>query len=64
MNSSMDEDPIILSHWALLKPVCNFRKDDFEIIIVDTSGRHKQEDALFEEMIQGNPSLYFEAPSI
>ena len=23
----------------------------FEIIIVDTSGRHKQEDSLFEEML-------------
>eukprot|EP01090_Pellita_catalonica_P002701 TRINITY_DN12274_c0_g1_i2.p1 TRINITY_DN12274_c0_g1~~TRINITY_DN12274_c0_g1_i2.p1 ORF type:complete len:476 (+),score=100.39 TRINITY_DN12274_c0_g1_i2:95-1522(+) len=28
----------------------NFKKERFEIIIVDTSGRHKQEAALFEEM--------------
>ena len=29
-----------------------FKEEGFEIIIVDTSGRHKQEDALFEEMVQ------------
>ena len=29
-----------------------FRKEKFEIIIVDTSGRHKQEEGLFEEMKQ------------
>ena len=29
-----------------------FRKNNYEIIIVDTSGRHKQESALFDEMIQ------------
>ena len=26
-------------------------RQGFEIIIVDTSGRHKQEDSLFEEML-------------
>lgn len=29
-----------------------FKKEGFEIIIVDTSGRHKQEESLFEEMLQ------------
>lgn len=29
-----------------------FKKNNFEIIIVDTSGRHKQESALFDEMKQ------------
>ncbi len=29
-----------------------FKKEGYEIIIVDTSGRHKQEAALFEEMEQ------------
>lgn len=29
-----------------------FKKENYEIIIVDTSGRHKQEDSLFEEMLQ------------
>merc|ERR1711934_1115485 len=28
-----------------------FKNEGFEIIIVDTSGRHKQEDSLFEEML-------------
>jgi signal recognition particle subunit SRP54 len=28
-----------------------FRSEGYEIIIVDTSGRHKQEDSLFEEML-------------
>lgn len=28
-----------------------FKAEGFEIIIVDTSGRHKQEDSLFEEML-------------
>ena len=29
-----------------------FRKEGFDLIIVDTSGRHKQEGELFEEMKQ------------
>ena len=29
-----------------------FKKEAYEIIIVDTSGRHKQEAELFEEMRQ------------
>lgn len=29
-----------------------FKEENFEIIIVDTSGRHKQQDSLFEEMLQ------------
>lgn len=32
--------------------VDKFKAESFEIIIVDTSGRHKQEDSLFEEMLQ------------
>lgn len=32
--------------------VDNFKKEGYDIIIVDTSGRHKQEEALFEEMQQ------------
>ena len=32
--------------------VDKFKSENFEIIIVDTSGRHKQEDSLFEEMLQ------------
>jgi len=32
--------------------VNSFKEEGYEIIIVDTSGRHKQEAALFEEMEQ------------
>jgi len=32
--------------------VREFKRNRFEIIIVDTSGRHKQEESLFEEMRQ------------
>lgn len=32
--------------------VAKFKKEKFEVIIVDTSGRHKQERELFEEMRQ------------
>jgi signal recognition particle GTPase len=36
-----------------------FRKDGRDLIIVDTSGRHKQEAALFEEMRQVRGALIF-----
>ena len=32
--------------------VDKFKTQNFEIIIVDTSGRHMQADSLFEEMLQ------------
>lgn len=32
--------------------VDRFRSEKFDMIIVDTSGRHKQESALFDEMQQ------------
>ncbi|CAL8099651.1 unnamed protein product [Orchesella dallaii] len=41
-------DPVVIAQDG----VEMFRKENFEIIIVDTSGRHKQEDSLFEEMLQ------------
>ncbi|KAJ8307719.1 hypothetical protein KUTeg_014729 [Tegillarca granosa] len=41
-------DPVMIAHEGVEK----FRGENFEIIIVDTSGRHKQEDSLFEEMLQ------------
>ena len=31
--------------------VSRFKKEKFDVIIVDTSGRHQQEEALFEEMV-------------
>jgi signal recognition particle subunit SRP54 len=46
--SYTESDPVQLA----LDGVSKFKKEGFEIIIVDTSGRHKQEMALFEEMQQ------------
>ncbi len=39
-------DPVVVAEAGVAK----FKKEKFEIIIIDTSGRHKQEAALFEEM--------------
>lgn len=41
-------DPVIIAANGVDK----FKSDGFEMIIVDTSGRHKQQDDLFEEMLQ------------
>ncbi|CAG8449448.1 10502_t:CDS:10 [Diversispora eburnea] len=46
--SYTETDPVQIAHEGVEK----FKKEGFEIIIVDTSGRHKQEAELFEEMIQ------------
>nr|WCZ58613.1 signal recognition particle 54 kDa protein [Andalucia godoyi] len=46
--SHTETDPVKIAHDGVAK----FKKEGFEIIIVDTSGRHKQEKALFDEMQQ------------
>jgi len=46
--SYSEPDPVKIA----AEGVQQFRDDGYEIIIVDTSGRHKQESALFEEMQQ------------
>jgi signal recognition particle subunit SRP54 len=46
--SYTESDPLIIAKDG----VETFRKDNFELIIVDTSGRHAQEELLFEEMLQ------------
>ncbi|XP_030174792.1 signal recognition particle 54 kDa protein isoform X3 [Lynx canadensis] len=46
--SYTEMDPVIIASEGVDK----FKNENFEIIIVDTSGRHKQEDSLFEEMLQ------------
>lgn len=46
--SYTEVDPVVIA----VDGVEQFKKEGFEIIIIDTSGRHKQEDALFEEMLQ------------
>ena len=62
VNSYTEIDPVVIAQEGVEK----FREENFEIIIVDTSGRHKQEDSLFEEMLQvsnvtvSNNDLYSE----
>lgn len=46
--SYTETDPVAIAKEG----VEQFKKEGFEMIIVDTSGRHKQEDALFDEMKQ------------
>ncbi|GAB6021717.1 Signal recognition particle [Chamberlinius hualienensis] len=46
--SYTEVDPVIIAQEGVER----FKSEAFEIIIVDTSGRHKQEDSLFEEMLQ------------
>lgn len=45
--SYTEADPVVIAAEGVDK----FKREGFEIIIVDTSGRHKQEDSLFEEML-------------
>ncbi|CAF3316141.1 unnamed protein product [Rotaria socialis] len=45
--SYIASDPLLIA----LDGIETFRKDNFELIIVDTSGRHAQEESLFEEML-------------
>ena len=44
--SYTEMDPVKIAEEGVSK----FKKEKYEIIIVDTSGRHKQEEALFDEM--------------
>ncbi|RSH77930.1 Signal recognition particle [Apiotrichum porosum] len=45
--SYTETDPVAIASLGVEK----FRKERFDVIIVDTSGRHKQESELFEEMV-------------
>jgi len=45
--SYTEVDPVVIAQEG----VDMFKEEGFEVIIVDTSGRHKQEDSLFEEML-------------
>lgn len=47
-DSYTETDPVAIA----MEGVDKFRAEKFDIIIVDTSGRHKQESELFEEMKQ------------
>lgn len=46
--SLTEADPVIIAKEG----VAELRKEKYDLIIIDTSGRHKQESALFEEMKQ------------
>jgi signal recognition particle subunit SRP54 len=46
--SYTETDPVAIA----MEGVDKFKAEKFDIIIVDTSGRHKQESELFEEMKQ------------
>ena len=46
--SYTESDPVKVAHEGVEK----FKKEKFEIIIVDTSGRHRQEEELFKEMVE------------
>lgn len=46
--SYTETDPVIIAKQG----VDSFKKNKFEVIIVDTSGRHRQEAELFEEMVE------------
>ncbi|CAI8024514.1 Signal recognition particle 54 kDa protein [Geodia barretti] len=46
-------DPVVIAQEGVEK----FKEDSFEVIIVDTSGRHKQEESLFEEMLQVSQAI-------
>ena len=46
-------DPVKIAEEGVSK----FKKEKYELIIVDTSGRHKQEEALFEEMKQVSAAI-------
>ena len=46
--SYSETDPVVIAEEGVSK----FKKENFEMIIVDTSGRHKQESELFDEMKQ------------
>ncbi|KAI3404016.1 SRP54 [Candida oxycetoniae] len=46
--SYLEPDPVKIAYEGVQK----FKQEKFDIIIVDTSGRHRQEDQLFTEMVQ------------
>ena len=46
--SYTETDPVTIAAQGVAK----FKKERFDVIIVDTSGRHKQESELFREMVQ------------
>lgn len=58
--SYMESDPVKIA----VEGVERFKKENCDLIIVDTSGRHKQEAALFEEMRQVSEATVFVSASV
>lgn len=52
-NSYAESDPVKVA----VDGVETFKKENCDLIIVDTSGRHRQEAALFEEMRQVSEAI-------
>jgi signal recognition particle subunit SRP54 len=52
--SYTETDPVRLARDG----VNQFRAENYEVIVVDTSGRHKQEEALFQEMEQVSAAVH------
>uniref|UniRef100_A0A7E4UMS8 Signal recognition particle 54 kDa protein n=1 Tax=Panagrellus redivivus TaxID=6233 RepID=A0A7E4UMS8_PANRE len=52
--SYTEVDPVVIAAQGVEK----FKEENFEVIIVDTSGRHKQEASLFEEMLQVSNAVH------
>lgn len=57
--SYTEVDPVVIAQDG----VEMFKKEGFDIIIVDTSGRHKQEESLFEEMLQVSNAIVGHFPA-
>eukprot|EP00581_Thalassiosira_minuscula_P010568 CAMPEP_0183713174 /NCGR_PEP_ID=MMETSP0737-20130205/8105_1 /TAXON_ID=385413 /ORGANISM="Thalassiosira miniscula, Strain CCMP1093" /LENGTH=446 /DNA_ID=CAMNT_0025941925 /DNA_START=97 /DNA_END=1434 /DNA_ORIENTATION=+ len=51
--SYTEADPVLIAEEGVER----FVSDGYEVIIVDTSGRHRQEEALFEEMQEINAAV-------
>ena len=51
----MESDPVKIA----VEGVETFKKENCDLIIVDTSGRYKQEAALFKEMHQVSEAMVF-----
>jgi len=58
--SYTETDPVVIAQEGVEK----FQSENFEIIIVDTSGRHKQADSLFEEMLQVSNAVVSYMPTV
>ena len=59
VSSYMESDPVRIA----AEGVERFKNENCDLIIVDTSGRHKQEASLFEEMRQVAEATVLSSPT-